>query len=81
MTAARPGDTFHVDLDGTVIAGRYIEVERRSAWSWLINLEADDTTPELRRRVAALPVLADGLDTAPHAELRAMFEQLNLEVS
>jgi uncharacterized protein YndB with AHSA1/START domain len=24
---ARPGDAFHLDLDGTVIAGRYIEVD------------------------------------------------------
>jgi len=23
----RPGDAFHLDLDGTVIAGRYIEVD------------------------------------------------------
>jgi uncharacterized protein YndB with AHSA1/START domain len=27
MTVPRPGDTFHLDLDGTVIAGRYIEVD------------------------------------------------------
>jgi uncharacterized protein YndB with AHSA1/START domain len=27
MTAARPGDAFHLDLDGTVIADRYIEVD------------------------------------------------------
>ena len=27
MTATRPGDAFHLDLDGTVIAGRYIEVD------------------------------------------------------
>ena len=27
MTAPRPGDPFHLDLDGTVIAGRYIEVD------------------------------------------------------
>jgi uncharacterized protein YndB with AHSA1/START domain len=27
MTAPRPGDAFHLDLDGTVIAGRYIEVD------------------------------------------------------
>jgi uncharacterized protein YndB with AHSA1/START domain len=27
MTAHRPGDAFHLDLDGTVIAGRYIEVD------------------------------------------------------
>jgi uncharacterized protein YndB with AHSA1/START domain len=27
MTAPRPGDAFHLDLGGTVIAGRYIEVD------------------------------------------------------
>jgi uncharacterized protein YndB with AHSA1/START domain len=27
MTAPRVGETFHLDLDGTVIAGRYIEVD------------------------------------------------------
>jgi uncharacterized protein YndB with AHSA1/START domain len=27
MTAPRPGDAFHLDLDGMVIAGRYIEVD------------------------------------------------------
>ncbi len=27
MTAPRPGDPFHLDLDGTVIAGHYIEVD------------------------------------------------------
>ena len=27
MTAPRPGDAFHLDLEGTVIAGRYIEVD------------------------------------------------------
>jgi site-specific DNA recombinase len=86
----------------------------------LLNLEADDTTPALRRRVgvrvaeledaiteraerinaltaqaatdaptladaapllAALPVLATSLDAMPQRELRAMFDQLNLEIS
>jgi uncharacterized protein YndB with AHSA1/START domain len=27
MTAPRPGDAFHLDLEGTVIVGRYIEVD------------------------------------------------------
>ena len=27
MTAPRPGDPFRLDLDGTLIVGRYIEVE------------------------------------------------------
>ena len=86
----------------------------------MLNLEADDTTPALRRRVAtrvaeledaiteraqridalaeqaateaptladvapllaALPVLATGLNATPQRELRALFDQLNLEIS
>ena len=27
MTAPRPGDTFYLDLDGTVITDRYIQVD------------------------------------------------------
>jgi hypothetical protein len=27
MKAPRPGDTFHLDLDGTVIAGRHVEAD------------------------------------------------------
>jgi len=27
MTSPRPGDPFHLDLDGTVITGRYLEVD------------------------------------------------------
>ena len=27
MTDPRPGDAFHLDLEGTVIAGRYVEVD------------------------------------------------------
>jgi uncharacterized protein YndB with AHSA1/START domain len=27
MTAPRPGDAFHLDLDGTEIAGHYLEVD------------------------------------------------------
>ena len=27
MTAPRPGDAFHLDLEGTAFAGRYIEVD------------------------------------------------------
>ena len=36
MTAAQPGDAFHLDLDGTVITGRYIEVDppRRLVSEW-----------------------------------------------
>ena len=36
MTAPRVGETFHLDLDGTAIAGRYIEVDppHRMLLSW-----------------------------------------------
>ena len=46
MTAPRPGDTFHLDLDGTVIAGRYIEVDRphRLVMEWE-RQGTDDATP------------------------------------
>lgn len=27
MTAPRPGDVFNIDLDGTAITGRYVEVD------------------------------------------------------
>ena len=36
MTAPRPGDAFRMELDGEVIAGRYIEVDspRRMLIGW-----------------------------------------------
>jgi uncharacterized protein YndB with AHSA1/START domain len=46
MTAPRPGDTFHLDLGGTAIIGRYIEVERphRLVMEW--NRQGpDNSTP------------------------------------
>jgi len=46
MTAPRAGDTFHLDLDGTVIAGRYIEVDppHRLVMEW-DGREADSEPP------------------------------------
>ena len=46
MTAPRPGETFHLDLDGTVVAGRYVEVDRphRLVMEWE-RQGADDATP------------------------------------
>lgn len=32
MTARRSGGAFRLDLDGTVITGRYVEVDPRTAW-------------------------------------------------
>jgi hypothetical protein len=32
MTAPQPGDAFHLDLDGTVIVGRYMKSIPRTAW-------------------------------------------------
>ena len=46
MTAPRVGETFHLDLDGMAIAGRYIEVDppHRMLLSW-DRQRADTTTP------------------------------------
>ncbi len=46
MTAPRPGDAFHLDLDGTVIAGHYIEVDppHRMLLRWE-RQGTDTTTP------------------------------------
>ena len=44
MTAPRVGETFHLDLDGTAIAGRYIEVDppHRMLLRW--DRQGTDTT-------------------------------------
>ena len=46
MTTTRPGDAFHLDLDGTVIAGRYIEVDppHRLVMEW-DHQGTDNSTP------------------------------------
>jgi uncharacterized protein YndB with AHSA1/START domain len=46
MTAPRPGDAFHLDLVGTVIDGRYIEVDppHRLVIGW-DRQGADNATP------------------------------------
>ena len=46
MTAPRVGETFHLDLDGTAIAGRYIEVDppHRMLLRW-DRQETDTATP------------------------------------
>ena len=46
MAAARPGDAFHLDLDGTVIDGRYLEVDppHRLVMEW-DRQGSDDATP------------------------------------
>ena len=46
MTAARPGDRFHLDVGGTVIVGRYVEVDRphRLVMEW-DRQGTDDATP------------------------------------
>ena len=46
MTAPRPGDAFHLDLDGTAITGRYIEVDRPHRLVMERNRQAtDNATP------------------------------------
>ena len=46
MTAPRPGDNFHLDIDGTVIDGRYIEVDppHRMVIAW-DRQSTDDASP------------------------------------
>lgn len=46
MTAPRVGETFHLDLDGTAIVGRYVEVDppHRMLLSW-DRQERDIATP------------------------------------
>jgi uncharacterized protein YndB with AHSA1/START domain len=46
VTAPQPGDPFHLDLDGTVIAGRYIEVDppHRLVIGW-DHQRTDEATP------------------------------------
>ncbi len=48
MTAPRPGDPFHLDIDGTVIDGRYIEVDppHRMVIGW-DRQGTDDALPTL----------------------------------
>ena len=60
MTAARPGDAFHLDLDGTVITGRYIEVDppHRLVIEW--NRQGTDTaTPTPAPAPAPAPALIE----------------------
>jgi uncharacterized protein YndB with AHSA1/START domain len=46
MTIAHPGDPFRLDLDGTVIDGRYLEVDppHRLVMGW-DRLGTDEATP------------------------------------
>jgi uncharacterized protein YndB with AHSA1/START domain len=46
MTDPRPGDVFHLDLEGTVIAGRYVEVDppHRMVIGW-DHQRTDQATP------------------------------------
>jgi hypothetical protein len=58
MTAARPGDAFHLDLDRTVIAGRYLEVDPPAADALaskgLVGAFAAGTAPSVPALIARL---------------------------
>ena len=61
VTAPRVGETFHLDLDGTVIAGRYIEVD--SPVHMLIEWDrqgTDKATPALALIEITLTPTGDG---------------------
>jgi hypothetical protein len=55
MTAARPGDAFHLDLDGTVIAGRYIEVDPPHRLQSLKGQRLSPTAARVRGPVRGTP--------------------------
>jgi hypothetical protein len=61
MTAPRPGDPIHLDLDGTVIAGRYIEVDppHRLVNGW-DHQGTDKATPTPALIEITLPPTRDG---------------------
>ncbi len=63
MTAPRPGDAFHLDLDGTVVAGRYIEVDppHRMVIGWDHD-RADQATPTPALIEITLTPRGDGTD-------------------
>ncbi len=82
MTAPRPGDAFHLDLDGTVIAGRYIEVDppHHLVIEWDYE-ETDNATPTPALIEITLTPTGDGTNvkvqlSGPSAEDAAFYRQL-----
>ena len=74
MTAPRVGETFHLDLDGTAIAGRYIEVDppHRMLLRW--DRQGTDTkTPTPTFIEITLTPTGDGTD------VRVQFSGLSAE--
>jgi uncharacterized protein YndB with AHSA1/START domain len=74
MTAPRPGDAFHLDLGGTAITGRYIEVDppHRLVIEW-DRQGTDNATPTLALIEITLTPTAD--DTT----VRVQFSGLSAE--
>ncbi len=82
MTAPRPGDAFHLELDGTVIAGRYIEVDppHRLVIGW-DRQGTDKVTPTPALIEITLTPTGDGTDVTVQlsgfsAEDAAFYQQL-----
>ena len=82
MTAPRPGDAFHLELDGTVIAGHYIEVDppHRLLIGW-DRQETDEVTPTPALIEITLTPTRDGTDVTVQmsglrAEDAAFYQQL-----
>jgi uncharacterized protein YndB with AHSA1/START domain len=71
MTVARPGDAFRFDLDGTVISGRYLEVDppHRLLIEW-DRQGTDEATPTSALVEITLTPTVDG--TTVRVELSGM---------
>ena len=82
MTAPRPGDGFHLDLDGTAITGHYIEVDppHRLVIGW-DRQGTDAATPTPARIEITLIPMGDGTNVSVRfsglsAEDAAFYPQL-----
>ena len=66
MKAPRPGDAFHLDLDGTVIAGRYVEADPpvRMLTEW-DRQGTDKATPTLALIEITFTPTGDGTTPTP----------------
>jgi uncharacterized protein YndB with AHSA1/START domain len=81
MTAARQSDAFHLDLDGTLIAGRYIEVDppHRLVMEW--DRQETDEAPTAALVEITLTPTGDGTNvkvqlSGLNAEDTAFYRQL-----
>ncbi len=73
MTAPRPGDAIHFDLDGTVISGRYIEVDppHRMVIGWDVQGTNNATLPPALIEITLTP-------TGEGTDVKVQLSSLNL---